>query len=121
MCVHECDQAQDCLRDVGVGVESATRTSVWHVRGTADATNEVETVGDEEGECETKGQEEHVDSNKRATDFGRGNLAVVDGLGEGLVVGISEHGQGMEHTTTLARIPTAMPEMKRPPTNMETF
>jgi hypothetical protein len=89
--VHKCGQAHR-LRNVGVGVESATRTSVWHVRGTADATNEVEAVGDEEGECETKGHEEHVDSNKRATDFRRSNLAVVDGLGEGLIVAISEDG-----------------------------
>jgi hypothetical protein len=57
-----------------------------------DATNEVEAIGDEEGECETEGQEEHVDSNKRATDFRRSNLAVVDGLGEELVVAISEDG-----------------------------
>jgi hypothetical protein len=87
-------QAQYRLRDISVGIESATRTSVWHVRGTADAPNEVEAVGDEEGECETKGQEEHVDSNERATDFGRSNLAVIDGLGEelDLVIEISEDG-----------------------------
>lgn len=73
-------EAQHRLRNICIGVEGASRTSVWHIWGTSDAANEVEAVGNEEGHRETKGQEEHVDGNKRASDLGGSYLAVVDGL-----------------------------------------
>jgi hypothetical protein len=113
--------AQYHLRNIVVSVESAAWTGVWHVRCAADATNKVEAVGDEESQCETKSHEEHVDGNQRSTDLRGSNLAVVDGLDAKSIFHSSCFSQRLEHTTTLARIPTPIPEMKRPPTIIDRF